>query len=144
MAAGGISAALVAVAVALTFTAAVVSIFGRAIRPSRRSLRRAADAAAAGRGDGTGANEAETGFFAGLARFTQRWPVPVALATVAVLLAAGTPLLRMNLTMTGLEGLPTSIESVAVAEDLSVSLLGQSFLSRAASVEIRGDRMVMR
>ena len=32
----------------------------------------------------------------------------------------------------------------AVAEDLPVSLLGQSFLSRAASVEIRGDRMVMR
>ena len=32
----------------------------------------------------------------------------------------------------------------AVAEGLPVSLLGQSFLSRADSVEIRGDEMVLR
>ena len=32
----------------------------------------------------------------------------------------------------------------AVAEDLPVSLLGQTFLSRADSVEIRGDEMVLR
>jgi aspartyl protease family protein len=32
----------------------------------------------------------------------------------------------------------------AVADDLGVSLLGQSFLSRVGSVEIRGDRMVLR
>jgi aspartyl protease family protein len=32
----------------------------------------------------------------------------------------------------------------AVADELSVSLLGQSFLSRVGTVEIRGDRMVMR
>ncbi|MGZ8359775.1 MAG: retropepsin-like aspartic protease family protein [Allosphingosinicella sp.] len=34
--------------------------------------------------------------------------------------------------------------SGAVAEDLPISLLGQSFLSRADAVEIRGDRMVLR
>jgi len=32
----------------------------------------------------------------------------------------------------------------AVADELPVSLLGQSFLSRADSVEIRGDEMVLR
>ena len=32
----------------------------------------------------------------------------------------------------------------AVADHLPVSLLGQSFLSRVGSVEIRGDRMVLR
>ena len=32
----------------------------------------------------------------------------------------------------------------AVAQDLPVSLLGQSYLQRVASVEIRGDRMVLR
>ena len=32
----------------------------------------------------------------------------------------------------------------AVAEDLPVSLLGQSFLAQVGSVEIRGDRMVLR
>jgi RND superfamily putative drug exporter len=46
MAAGGISAALVAVLAALTFTAALLSLFGRAIRPSRRSLREPAPAPA--------------------------------------------------------------------------------------------------
>ena len=37
----------------------------------------------------------------------------------------------------------TQIEA-AVAEDLSVSLLGQSFLARVGSVQIEGDRMVLR
>ena len=32
----------------------------------------------------------------------------------------------------------------AVAEDLNVSLLGQSFLARVGTVEITGDRMVLR
>jgi aspartyl protease family protein len=32
----------------------------------------------------------------------------------------------------------------AVADDLPVSLLGQSYLQRVGSVEIRGDRMVLR
>ena len=32
----------------------------------------------------------------------------------------------------------------AVADELNVSLLGQSFLERVGSVEIRGDRMVLR
>jgi aspartyl protease family protein len=32
----------------------------------------------------------------------------------------------------------------AVARELPISLLGQSFLSRVGTVEIRGDRMVLR
>ncbi len=119
MAAGGISAALVAVMVALTFTAAIVSAFGGAIHPSRRLLRRAQN----------GADRSETGFFAALVRFTQRRPALVALLTVAALLAAGSPLLRMNLTMPGLNGLPSQIESVGVAEDLAARYGESSRLS---------------
>jgi aspartyl protease family protein len=37
----------------------------------------------------------------------------------------------------------TQVEA-AVADDLGVSLLGQSFLSRVGTVEIQGDRMVLR
>ncbi len=37
----------------------------------------------------------------------------------------------------------TQVEG-AVADELAVSLLGQSFLSRVGTVEISGDRMVMR
>jgi aspartyl protease family protein len=43
-----------------------------------------------------------------------------------------------------LGGLEARHVRAAVVEDLDVSLLGQSFLSQVGSVEIRGDRMVMR
>jgi len=115
MAAGGIAAALVGVAVALTFTAAVLRLLGRTIRPSRRALRQLE----------TTDRTDDHGFFARLARFTQRWPLPVALVTTTLLLAAGYPLLKMHPTLPGLEGLPASIESVAVANDLSTKY-GQS------------------
>jgi putative drug exporter of the RND superfamily len=113
MAAAGISVALVAMVAALTLTAALLGAVGRWVRPSRRSLRRAAEAAA-GDGDNT-----ERGFFARLARFTQRWPVLVTLGTAAALLAAGAPLLGATIKLPLLEGMPRSIESVAVADDLS-------------------------
>ncbi len=38
----------------------------------------------------------------------------------------------------------TGVRGAVVAEGLPVSLLGQSFLSQVGSVEIRGDRMVLR
>jgi hypothetical protein len=86
----GISVALVAMVAALTFTAAMLGTVGRWIRPSRRSLRQATEAAAR-RDD----EDAERGFFARLARFTQRWPVLVTLGVTAALLAAGAPLLGL-------------------------------------------------
>ena len=112
MAAAGISVALVAMVAALTLTAALLGAVGRWVRPSRRSLRRAE--AAARDGDDT-----ERGFFARLARFTQRWPVLVTLGTAAALLATGAPLLGATIKLPLLEGMPRSIESVAVADDLS-------------------------
>jgi len=36
------------------------------------------------------------------------------------------------------------VQAAVVAEELPVSLLGQSYLQRLGSVEIRGDRMVLR
>jgi len=112
MAAAGISVALVAMVAALTFTAAMLAAVGRWIRPSRRSLRRATEAAAR-------ADDTERGFFARLARFTQRWPVLVTLGVTAALLAAGAPLLGATIKLPLLEGMPRSIESVAVADALS-------------------------
>jgi len=114
MAAAGISAALVAMVAALTFTAAMLGTVGRWIRPSRRSLRQATEAAA--RGDD---EDAERGFFARLARFTQRWPVLLTLGVTAALLAAAAPLLGATIKLPLLQGMPRSIESVAVADDLS-------------------------
>jgi RND superfamily putative drug exporter len=111
MAAAGISVALVAMVAALTFTAAMLAALGRWIRPSRRSLRRATEAAA--RGD----DDTERGFFARLAWLTQRRPVLVTLGTTAALLAAGAPLFGATIKLPLLEGMPRSIESVTVADD---------------------------
>jgi RND superfamily putative drug exporter len=118
MAAAGISVALVAMIAALTFVAAMLGALGRWVRPSRRSLRRASEAAANARA-ANGGDDTERGFFAGLARFTQRWPVLVTLGTTAALLAAGAPLLGATIKLPLLQGFPRSIESVAVADELS-------------------------
>ncbi len=112
--AAGISAALMALLAALTLTAALLGAFGRRVHPSRRELRRMA----------AGGADAETGFFARLARATQRRPLVVALVTAGVLLAAGTPLLTATIKLPRLEQLPRSLPSVQVADEL-VSRFGR-------------------
>jgi RND superfamily putative drug exporter len=98
--AAGVSIAVVAMLAALTFTAALLGFAARRIRP-RRGRRSAFDD--------------ERGFFAGLSRLVQRRPWPVAILVAAGLLAAGIPLLSVTLKLPRLEALPTSIESVQVA-----------------------------
>lgn len=105
--AAGISVALVAMLAALTLTAALLGLFRKRIKPGK--------AAALAEG---------TGFFAKLARGTQRRPLLVVLGCLVVLLAAGAPLLQMTLKVPQLEALPRTIESVRVADEL-VSRFGQ-------------------
>ena len=107
--AAGVSIALVAMVAALTFTAAMLGLTRRWVRPSRRAVQRLAM-----RGDA-----AEVGFFAKLSRLVQRRPVLVILGTVTALLAMATPAFSTVIKMPRLESLPRSIESVAVAYDLS-------------------------
>jgi RND superfamily putative drug exporter len=126
IAAAGISVALVAIVTGLTFTAALLSVFGRWIRPSRRALRRAAaapagDRVAAPAGDRVDADGGPPtrGLFARLAAFTQRRPILVTVGTTAALVIAGAPLLGATIKLPLLEGMPRSIDSVAVADELS-------------------------
>jgi RND superfamily putative drug exporter len=102
--AAGVSVALVAVLVALTFTAAVLGLTRRWIRPSTRGRTQ--------RGD-------DAGFFAGLARLVQRRPVLVASTTTALLLLAGTPLLTTHIKLPGLVLMPPGTEARQVAEQLT-------------------------
>jgi RND superfamily putative drug exporter len=106
----GVSIAVVAMLAALTFTAALIGLARKRIKPPRRAAR---------------AND-ERGFFAGLSRFVQRFPLLIAIGTAAILLAAGLPLLTATFKLPQLEGLPRSIESVAVADELS-GRFGRSF-----------------
>jgi RND superfamily putative drug exporter len=107
--AAGVSIALVAMAAALTFTAAMLGLTRRWVKPSKRAVRRRAM-----RGDA-----AEVGVFAKLSRLVQRRPVLVIAGTVAALLATATPMLSTVIKLPQLESLPRSIESVDVAHELS-------------------------
>ncbi|GIH12616.1 MMPL family transporter [Rugosimonospora africana] len=109
MGAAGVSVALVAMLVALTFTGAVIGIAGRWIRPSKRAARRVARY-----GDA-----AEVGFFARLARIVQRRPLVTMVATAAALIAAGFPMLSMTVHIGDASNLPRSLESVRVLDVLS-------------------------
>ncbi len=109
MGAAGVSIALVAMLASITFTAAMLGLTKRWIKPSRREAERRARY-----GDA-----AEVGFFARLSRLVQRRPVLVVIVTSAALLAAGTPLLSATAKLPQLESIPRSIESVAVADQLA-------------------------
>jgi RND superfamily putative drug exporter len=109
MGAAGVSIALVSMLVALTLTAAMLGFARNRIRPSKRAARRLARY-----GDA-----AEIGFFAGLARLVQRRPLVTTLATAAVLIVAGFPLLSTTVHLDDLSSLPRSLESVRVIDVLS-------------------------
>jgi len=131
--AAGISITLVSVLVAMTFTAALLGMFGRRVRPSKRSMARLerrqarhGDARADGRSassrgeaDGRSASSRGDGFFAGLARAVQRRPLVTALATGALLLGAGLPLLSTTVVVNDLDVLPRSLDSVKVLDILA-------------------------
>ena len=107
--AAGISIALVAMLVALTFTAGLLGLVKRWVKPSKRAARRIARY-----GDA-----AEAGFFASLARFVQRRPWIVALLTAAALFGAGAPLLQSSMHLNDVNSLPSTLEAVQVAHDLA-------------------------
>ncbi|GHJ48842.1 putative membrane protein [Catellatospora sp. TT07R-123] len=115
MALAGISTALMALLVALTLTAALVRLCGKWIKVSKKE---AARKEARGSGVPTAA-ELEGGFFARLAKVTQRQPLLITLAGVAVLLAIALPLLNVTIKVPQLEGLPRSLQAVRVADTLT-------------------------
>ena len=106
--AAGVSIAIVAMLASLTFTAALVGLLKRRLRPSRRHLRPAA-----------AASDDDHGFFARLSGLVQRRPVLVVVGTAAMLLAAGSPLLTTAVGLPGTNGLPASVESVKVTGELT-------------------------
>ena len=108
--AAGVSIAVVAMLASLTFTAGLIGLLRRWVRPSRRAAAAATRAAA----------EADRGFFARLSTVVQRRPVMVIALTGAALLVAGAPLLSTSIRLPGLNGTPRTIEAARVADLLDV------------------------
>lgn len=124
--AAGISTALMGMVAALTLTPALLGPLGRWVKPSRR--RKAAATT-------------EAGFFAGLARFTQRRPLLIAAGTTIGLLVVALPLLSMTVKLPGMEGLPRTLPSVRVAD-----AMGERYgLSAAPAVRVvaRADQATL-
>jgi RND superfamily putative drug exporter len=105
--AAGVSIAVVCLLASLTFTAGMIGLLRRWIRPSRRARRSTVDP------------DEERGAFARISRAVQRRPLVVALGTMALLLLAGSPLLGTELRLPGVGGVPRSIESARVADTLA-------------------------
>jgi|NGEPerStandDraft_6_1074524.scaffolds.fasta_scaffold00031_8 RND superfamily putative drug exporter len=102
LAAAGIATVIVGMLAGITLTAALLGFGGRWIKPRRRRNHADPDA----------------GFFAGLARRTQRRPWLTLVGCAVVLLALAAPLLHVTIKVPQLEGLPRSLESVRVADVL--------------------------
>jgi putative drug exporter of the RND superfamily len=115
----GVSIAVVAMLVSLTFAAALIGLLQRWIRPSKHR-RRPAMAALSQNHDGS---PDDHGAFAWLSRFVQRRAPLVAVVTGAALLAAGMPLLSSQIRLPGLEGVPRSIEAARVADAVSTRFI---------------------
>ncbi len=108
--AAGISITVVSMVTALTFTAAMIGLLKRWIRPSRRQV--AARSA--------GSVNGESGFFAATARMVQRRPVATVVGTTAVLLAMAAPLLSAVLRQPE-SALPDRYPTMRVAADYAAS-----------------------
>jgi putative drug exporter of the RND superfamily len=121
MGAAGISVAIVALLAALTLTAGLVGVLERWIKPSRKAVARRAAAASGG----LPGEDPEQGFFAGLVRVIQRAPALAALGAIAALVAIALPLAHATVKVVTLDGLPRSIQSVQVADQLA-SQYGQN------------------
>ncbi|MEV4016582.1 MMPL family transporter [Nonomuraea angiospora] len=101
--AAGVTSTLVALVSALTLTAALLGIFGRRIKPAKRAA----------------AGPAERGLFARLGRFTQHRPGLVTAVALVVLLGTAAPLLTVRVAQPNLAGLPRTMESVRVSDELA-------------------------
>ncbi|MFI5907952.1 MMPL family transporter [Dactylosporangium sp. NPDC051541] len=101
--AAGISVAIAAMLVSLTFTAALLGLARKRIRPSKRAGRRTPD----------------SGFFASLARIVQRRPLLTTLLGGAALVAVALPALGTTLHLDDLGALPPKMESVQVEHELT-------------------------
>jgi uncharacterized membrane protein YdfJ with MMPL/SSD domain len=100
----GIATAVVAMAVSLTLTPALLRLSRGRVKARMRPL-------------------SDKGLFISLARFTQRRPWLVVVGTAGLLLAVTAPIFATAFKNSGLDSLPADIESVGVAQELDLMVM---------------------
>jgi len=131
---GAIGAVLVAMLSALTILPALLAVLGRRINALsiRRDLRR--PAAATRPGDAHGA-------WYRLSHFVMRFPIPVAVAAVALLVTLGLPFLHASFSTPDVRVLPVGQESRIVSERLAQDFASQGASEVVIAIRTNGDAL---
>ncbi|OLE24456.1 MAG: hypothetical protein AUG44_19135 [Actinobacteria bacterium 13_1_20CM_3_71_11] len=123
IAVAGAAVALLAALCALTLLPALLALFGSSVDrlDLRRGLRRLL-----GRKPRTYAEDLEGGFWNRLAQFVMRFPVPVALATIALLVVLGIPFMSVKFGLPDDRALPTTAQSHQVNDEIRAHFDGRA------------------
>jgi RND superfamily putative drug exporter len=131
---GAISAVLVAMLAALILLPALLAILGRRVNSlSVQSLfrRRAASRP----------NRETHGAWYRLSQFVMRWPVPVAVAGLAILVTLGAPFLHASFSTPDVRVLPANQEARVVSDRLAQDFAQQGASSIVVAIRTPGDAL---
>ncbi|HLX39503.1 MAG TPA: MMPL family transporter [Ktedonobacteraceae bacterium] len=129
---GAIAAILVVLVASLTILPVILALLGRRVNALslRRLLRRS-----------TRANQDTHGAWYRLSQGVMRWPVPVALGVLAILLLLGTPFLHINFSTTDVRVLPASQPARVVSDTLSSDFTQQGNSQIVIAVRTPGNAL---
>jgi RND superfamily putative drug exporter len=130
---GAIAAVLVAMLAALILLPALLAILGR--RVNSLSLQRLF------RHSATRPNRETRGAWYRLSQFVMRWPVPVAVAALAVLLTLGAPFLHASFSTPDVRVLPANQEARVVSDRLAQDFAQQGASSIVVAIRTPGDAL---
>ncbi|HEY7094417.1 MAG TPA: MMPL family transporter [Ktedonobacterales bacterium] len=130
---GAISAVLVAMLAALILLPALLAILGRRVNSlSVQSLFRRSAARQ---------NRETQGAWYRLSQFVMRWPVPVAVAGLAILVTLGAPFLHASFSTPDVRVLPASQEARVVSDRLAQDFAQQGASSIVVAIHTPGDAL---
>ena len=127
---GAIAAILAVMLISLTLLPAILALLGKRI--NALSFRRRAQGAASGEHRGAWYRLSET---------VMRWPIPVALAVLAILLTLGSPFLHITFATPDANVLPAGQEPLVVSQQLSQNFAHQSGAQLTIVVTTPGDAL---
>jgi uncharacterized membrane protein YdfJ with MMPL/SSD domain len=134
---GAISAVLIAMLAALILLPALLAILGQRVNSlSLQSLFRRSGSSGSAR-----QNHETRGAWYRLSQFVMRWPVPVAVAGLAVLVTLGAPFLHASFSTPDVRVLPANQETRVVSDRLAQDFAQQGASSIVVAIHTSGDAL---